>query len=243
MAGSALFLVACNDDDDKIEHFSALVDISASSLAVDDEDDYNKYHTITVFSTDGGANFVQYPKLAPGQTYMVKAVLDDLDITGDNCFDVDWSASNPKPTSVSGGVATFVMGTTSDISGVVTNIPVVASELAGTYTVVTDDWEDYHAGDQLTVEAIDATHIQIVEYPATAEDHSPLVITITNLTFGTALVEDQYSGSYGGATYEMNTSGAGSINPCAGVIDLVLDFNLPNYPMTSEGNHLTITKN
>lgn len=245
MAGSALFLVACNDDEDKIEHFSTLVDVSQSVMTD------AKYDVITVFSTDGGATFVEYPTVSVGQTYLVTALVHDetvgdIYLTDENCYDVDWSASNPKPVSVSGGVATFKMESVNDLSGIVTsNLPVTADKLAGTYVVNTDDWADYHAGDELTVEVIDATHIQIVGYPATAEEHKSLVITLGEDDGGgtvEAIVESQYSGSYGGETYETTTSGAGTATCTFRSIELELDFELPNYPYTSSGNVLFLIK-
>lgn len=212
---------ACKDDDEGVEHFSTMVDVSASSLAE------HKYDIITVFSTDGGTTFVEYPNIAPGQTYMVKAVDGDVDITGTNCFAVDWSSSSPQPKSVSAGVATFVMGSKNDLIAVATNIPVVAAEMEGTYEVVTDEWVDFHAGDELTVEAIDATHIRIVEYPNTGVDHAALVITIDDFSTGASTVEEQYNGAYSDPDDDgTTTTGTGTVSSCGGTIDLVLNFNV-----------------
>jgi hypothetical protein len=244
-AVSAFSLVACSDDDDKIEHFSSIVDVSQSVMSD------AKYDVITVFSTDDGATFVEYPKVAVGQTYQVAArvhddTAGDIYLTGDNCYDVDWSTSNPKPISVSNGVATFKMESVNDIAGVVvSNLPVTAAKLAGTYVVDTDDWADYHAGDELTVEVIDATHIKIVDYPATGEDHQSLIITLgEDDGEGTveAIVESQYSGSYGGAANETTTEGGGIATCTFRQIDLELDFDLPNIPFSSSGNHLLLIK-
>ncbi len=110
-------------------------------------------------------------------------------------------------------VSDFSEGTTEDISG--------------TYTLTTDAWADYPLGTELTVERIDDTHISVVEYPATGFSHADMVITITDLRNGTAVVESQNSGSYNASgTQQTTTSGTGSVNGCSGVIDLNLKFIL-----------------
>lgn len=240
LLGALAVTVSCSEDDsDKITHFSSLVDVSSSSVSAD------KYNMVTVFSTDGGTTFVDFPKVSKGQQYLVKVVnnASETDATSENCFILDWSGSNPQPSSVdNNGVATFTMSSTNDILAKVTNVPFVAADVAGSYEVVTDDWEDFAEGDVLTVQAIDATHIEILEYPATSTAHAPLVITIPDPSLGgAAVVESQFSGQYTASGYKTTTSGKGLVN-CNGTISLTLDFKLTNPSGTYTGNVLELKK-
>ncbi|HMV11086.1 MAG TPA: hypothetical protein PK325_11610 [Cyclobacteriaceae bacterium] len=103
-----------------------------------------------------------------------------------------------------------------------------ATDLKGTYTVVTDDWEDFAPGDHVTIEAVDETHVRIVEYPGTTFDHHGLVLTIGDpiSDLGTAdiSIESQVSGSYNASgTQRATIVGSGSLtSPC----DIELTFNL-----------------
>jgi len=90
LTGSLVVLVSCDKSDDKIESFSAVVDVSKSSLAAD------KYSIVTLFSTDGDT-FVDYPVLTVGKKYWVKVINRTSD--GDEelpCINIDWSDSEPK---------------------------------------------------------------------------------------------------------------------------------------------------
>lgn len=114
-------------------------------------------------------------------------------------------------------------------------------DIAGTYVVVTDAWEDYDEGDEITVEAVDATHIRIMGYPATSFNAQPLVVTLTNAGSGASTVESQNNGSYdAGGTQAVTTTGTGTISNCNG-IDLTLTFVLPCCG-TFADNHLVLEK-
>jgi hypothetical protein len=85
----------------------------------------------------------------------------------------------------------------------------------GRYEVVQDDWEDFHPGDILTLEAIDITHFRIVEYPGTTFSHKGLVITLDDLVTGTATIESQNNGSYNASgSQTVTTTGYGTVNGC-----------------------------
>jgi len=138
LAGTTLFLNSCDKNDDAINTFHALVDASKSSIAD------AKYQIVTVFSTDNGATFLDYPKVGKGGTYLAKAVNrtsdGDVDLTGDNCFDVDWSESDPQPTDPTADVAEFTLGSNNDIKAVVTNLytPYNASSWVGDWIGIED---------------------------------------------------------------------------------------------------------
>ncbi len=135
---SCLFLilavtVSCKDDEE-IKTFNALVVVSDSKL-VDD-----KYAMVTLYSTDGGQTFVDYPVVKPGDTYLVKVVDrtadGDVPIVLGNCFAIDWSGSNPVPTDPNAAVAEFVMQNDNALLGKVTDLsyaPFDASLWTGTF--------------------------------------------------------------------------------------------------------------
>ena len=115
LSGSLLFLVSCdNSDDDKVTKFTSNVDVTNSAY-LEKADTYNMS---LKFSTDG-ATFVDFPVVKVGETYKVKVFNVDAgaDVTVQNCFDVDWSASTPAPVSVdaSTGIAEFKMATTNEL--------------------------------------------------------------------------------------------------------------------------------
>lgn len=105
----------------------------------------------------------------------------------------------------------------------------VFTGMEGVYTVVTDDWEDFHPGDKVTVEIVDDTHLRIKEYPATAVAHAGMVFTSSNFTSGTGdlVVPTQASGQYTtAANTSTTTSGTGVVTgPCS--MEFNLTFVLP----------------
>ena len=244
---SLLFLIACTKDDDKITHFSTVVNVTGASISA------QKYTAHTVFSTDGGTTFVDYPKIALGQEYQVKVVdANGGDVTDATCYILDWSASNPKPTSVTNGIAAFKMAATTDLSVVVTNVLWVADAYVGAYTVVQDDWADVAVGSTLNITKIDATHLQVNGYPATDINHKDLVITIPNPVLGGGItVASQASGAYTATNGPMVTTTSGTGLSC-NADPKRPDFNLSlNFAYTftgngatgsSAGNHLILKK-
>lgn len=234
----AVVVISCSDDDEVNYEYTALVDVTGSSLEPD------KYAVSLLFSTDG-ETFVDYPKLKEGQEYWTKVVdADGHDVTSDACYEIDWSSSSPKPKSVEGGIASFKLGSNNKVIAKVTNVPFVAADVAGSYTVVTDDWADVAEGSTLTVQAIDANHIRVVGYPATSVNHADLVITVADPSLGgVAAVESQASGAYGPAANQqvITTSGTGTID-CHGAIHLTLRFVMTGPAGTYAGNVLELQK-
>ncbi len=114
-------LVACDDNDAKIKHYSAQVDADDASLKVD------KYHLVTLFSLDSGKTFVDYPNVKTGQSYQMKVVhrTDDGDVDvvpSELGFHFDWSSSIPKPNGKTDGqIAEFTMQESNDIKVVISS--------------------------------------------------------------------------------------------------------------------------
>jgi hypothetical protein len=252
-------LASCKDDQVGIANYTRKTDMSASSLR-----NY-QLQAAFMYSIDGGSTFTAFPNLKNGQTYQAKLTYnsdpndytfpDDGSIEGVQVgcpYVIDWSASDPQPKSVDNatGIATFVAGGKNSVISTVTNIAFNADDAVGTYEVVQDDWEDYFPGDQLTVQKIDATHIQIMEYPGTAVNHKPLVITVAPSSC-LATVASQDNGAYSSPTSnetfsvsDASTTALGGIpsfvHSCAGTIQLNLSFKVKttNY----NGNILILKK-
>lgn len=258
-------LAACKEDQVGLVGVIRKTDFSNSSLR-----NY-QLQAAYMYSTDGGNTYGAFPKLKSGETFLAKLVYnaDPSSVTYPDdgsmqtielgCpYLLDWSASDPQPKSVdANGVATFVVGGKNAVVSTVTNVPFSADDAAGIYEVVEDDWVDYLPGDQLTVQKIDATHIQIMEYPGTGVGHKPLVITVSPTTC-VASVASQDNGAYSSATKDEtvtssdpSTSAFGGtpsfVHSCAGMIQLNLSFavsaTVPKASTSvSNGNLLVLKK-
>jgi len=116
----ATLIISCKEDDGRIINtFSAQVEATNSSIAPlfipTSSLISEKYKIIVVFSTDGGATYVDYPILKPGDAYKAKVLYrpageDEVELGDDACFKYDWTKSVPAPTGgATGNVADFVM--------------------------------------------------------------------------------------------------------------------------------------
>ena len=96
----------------------------------------------------------------------------------------------------------------------------------GSYTVVSDDnWQDFSAGDPITVIAgSDATTINFLAYPSLAAGgtNRQLWIVKVNPTSGAATMATQYIGDYPGAP-NAKSAATGFVFSCTGVITLSVD--------------------
>jgi hypothetical protein len=141
IGASLCTLVSCDEDEEKIEQYSANVLVNNSSLAADEF----KYNTEVLFSIDGGETFGN-PVIKLGQKYLAKIILHRADSiqsidTEVNCFDVDWSASTPAPTSgATSNVAEFTMKESNEIIANVTEHETFDAAVwnAATYTALED---------------------------------------------------------------------------------------------------------
>ncbi|MBS1487281.1 MAG: hypothetical protein JST43_06790 [Bacteroidetes bacterium] len=149
-----------------------------------------------------------------------------------------WSKNNTE--TAAGGLlsGTVYQNLFQDLVVFVT-CPFVATDAAGNYHVVQDDWQDYNPGDPLTVSVVDANNIIINEYPATyGNNHHGLVITV-DPNSGVATVTKQLSGGYSTSDTEY-TAGSGYVFSCVGYIKLVLNFTYNGGAYN--GNTLIISK-
>ena len=64
IAAGSVYLASCDNNEDVIKTFNSQVDPTGSSV----EDD--KYDIITVYSTDGGVTYQEYPNIKKGDTYL-----------------------------------------------------------------------------------------------------------------------------------------------------------------------------
>jgi len=148
---------------------------------------------------------------APGAQIILRNKIIDAD-------NQEWSGANTS--NISGGLksGTAYQNLFQDVSVFVT-CPFVADDAVGTYTVIRDDWEDVFPGDQLNVVKVNATTIDIVQYPATANP-IPLRVTV-DPNSGAATVTKQLNGQY---TYDLYSAGSGFVFSCVGYIKVTLNF-------------------
>lgn len=123
-------LISCENDDDKINTFNAMVDAANASIGED------MYHAMVVFSTDGGSTYVDNPSVKPGDTYLAKVIYrpasGTADIAADGCFVFDWTGSDPAPNGdTNSDVAEFVMQSNSAIKVKVTDYVPYQANWAG----------------------------------------------------------------------------------------------------------------
>jgi hypothetical protein len=91
----------------------------------------------------------------------------------------------------------------------------VASEYDGDFTVVSDEWADYGAGDVIPVTKIDDTHISF-EYNVDPGSALPIIMQIDPSTNGITVVKQKY-GTYAGGDiqiYAETPDASSSVNPC-----------------------------
>lgn len=226
--------VSCSDDEEKTS--AGFAGISSSYQEKDGE------VTINIPFVNGSvseSDIVIDGSATAGEDYEVLGITDEgvsIKLFDDNdCEDLEKIRLTIKNASGEVNrmhtvtiVSDFSEGTTEDLSG--------------TYTLTTDDWADYAEGTELEVVRVDDTHISVSEYPATGFSHADMVISITDLRSGTAVVESQNNGSYNASgTQTTTTTGTGSVNGCSGVIDLNLRFVLPCCG-TFSNNHFVLER-
>lgn len=94
----------------------------------------------------------------------------------------------------------------------------------GNFLVVRDDWADFSAGDPIKVEAGPGENqISVTAYPSPSygSNRVPMILDIDPSTNNVS-VSSQVIGDYDGVV--TSVSGVGSVNSCAGTIDLTLDI-------------------
>jgi hypothetical protein len=111
----------------------------------------------------------------------------------------------------------------------------------GLFKVVTDDWQDFAAGETVSVSspvAGDANKIQIIAYPSPSygTNRKPIVLTVNPSTNGVT-VPFQIYGDYP-PDVDFGALGTGNVNSCTGTISLSLNHRQfsatgPNYGIRS----------
>lgn len=117
-----------------------------------------------------------------------------------------------------------------------TNSPVVATSFVGTATITADDWADYAIGDPIEFEAgandqefwIRAYDNPYISNPATAY----MIVTVDPAT-GDATVSSNEPFDYGQGP-EGGVSGYGSVNACAGTVQLFITYDLTVFGIYGE---------
>ena len=144
LAASVPIFISCDSDEDGIERYSSLIDVSSSDLLKED-----KFHVALQFSTDDGVTFKDYRVLPVGKKYKVRVI--KREITGNDtvktqlpCIEIDWSGSDPKPngdaiTNIAEFTANGSNQVVAKVTGNFLTSPYDASAWAGTISA----YEDY----------------------------------------------------------------------------------------------------
>ncbi|MCA6066809.1 DUF4843 domain-containing protein [Chryseobacterium sp. RG1] len=114
----------------------------------------------------------------------------------------------------------------------------------GTYKVVTDTWEDYEAGDLVTVQpGLAANQFKILStnnpYISNAST-SYMLVTVAN--DGSVQLVSNEPFNYGGTTGTLSLSGSGTVNFCTGAIN-ISNLNFSGAAGSSTGNQFVLVKN
>ncbi|MGZ3923231.1 MAG: hypothetical protein ACXVBJ_05645 [Flavisolibacter sp.] len=98
----------------------------------------------------------------------------------------------------------------------------------GAFTVVTDEWADYSAGDQLTLTKIDDTHFS---FKYLANNAKPIIVTVntnTNVVSVAKQVYGDYGPPFGDFSAQSTSSADNFVAPCQGTFSVVLHHTSAN---------------
>jgi hypothetical protein len=102
--------------------------------------------------------------------------------------------------------------------------PYTASTIAGTYTVITDAWQDWQSGDQVQVTAGPGANqvnlSQVWPNPAFGAVVSPLVINVDAATGVVSIPSGIVFGNYGSYNASTLSGSTGYVFSCTGTIDI-----------------------
>lgn len=122
--------------------------------------------------------------------------------------------------------------------------PFSLSPFTGTYKVVTDTWEDYVAGDLITVQPGPAAN----QFKILANNNpyisnfSTAYMLVTVQTNGNVTLASNEPFNYGGTTGALAMDGTGTVNFCTGEINISA-LNLSGPSGSSTGNKFVLVKN
>lgn len=109
------------------------------------------------------------------------------------------------------------------------NSEVTAAPFVGTATIIADDWADYAPGDSIEVEAGATPYefwIRAYDNPYISNGATAYMVVTIDPATGNATVLSNEDFDYGCS--EGVVSGSGTVNACAGLIDLSINFGLGN---------------
>jgi hypothetical protein len=123
--------------------------------------------------------------------------------------------------------------------------PFVAAGFEGNFRVREDEWQDWGAGDVVTVTAATSNTISLRVYPNPAYGTAiaDIVVNINPAT-GAATVTNQKYGRYGSTEVAVTSVGTSNfVFACTGTIDLRLNHHVPGAASSSYGTYwLRLTK-
>ncbi len=122
-----------------------------------------------------------------------------------------------------------------------------ASDAAGTYSVVRDDWEDYHLGTLVQVTAgPGANEVSVPIYPGPLGPGVNMVSAVVDVdpVSDIATINAQPTGYYGSVSPGnlATISGSGYVFSCTGYMTFVMNINVPNFGGLYSGYTFTLQK-
>lgn len=207
----------------------------------------------TIQGAADGAGFESYTlesSSPDGEYYVVADYYSVADLGGQGFFDIgltatfdqvgvinDLSFSFPAALNSGNSCASvyYVLakitksGENYTIEEVGENSPVTAAPFVGTATITADDWADYSVGDSIEIEAganANQFYIRAYDNPYISNPTTAYMIVDIDPSTGNVTVMSNEDFDYGCS--EGNVTGTGSVNACAGTIELNLTFGLGN---------------
>lgn len=98
-----------------------------------------------------------------------------------------------------------------------------ADDYTGNFKVVTDQWQDYHVGDIISLARVDDN---TVSFEYAADDADPILVHVNAATNETSVALQQY-GSYGGELFSCRSGATpaadDNVSPCEGTLTINLE--------------------
>ncbi|PZP52605.1 MAG: hypothetical protein DI598_00395 [Pseudopedobacter saltans] len=183
---------------------------------------------VSISSPTGAVQGTQYNVSSTDITIPAGKVLDSSLVISANYATYQSGRIDTLVLTISGGDANYVLDSAKTKIKLVLrrSCALAISDYVGDFVVVQDAWEDYSAGDVITLTNVDATHFSFKNVHAI----SPVAISVTvNTSTNAVSIAKQTIGTFWNYTNSSNypspfMSATGSIEACDKVINLTVTY-------------------